>query len=295
MADFARYSTGPSLEWLRFEKTWKRPEVIPTITIREARDQANNKTAKLFANILGRPDTGLEVTDFDIPTTNGVNIPIRLYRSLKEDLRSYHESSALYISFHGGGYHFGSLETEDPHCRQIALNTGFSVLNINYRHTPDWTFPAPVDDSWTAFQWAAQKGPEYGIDPEKIFVGGVSAGANLAISVALRALRDDSLPGVKGLILGTPSTVHPDHFPVELLKGGQSSLELHKDAPFINAPKLRNLIDLYRPDPTDPSFSPLLRPMTDFVGLCPVSFHIAGLDPLRDEGLLLEEKMQTAG
>jgi acetyl esterase/lipase len=35
--------------------------------------------------------------------------------------------------------------------------------------------------------------------------------------------------------------------------------------------------------------------MTDFVGLCPVSFHIAGLDPLRDEGLLLEEKMQTAG
>lgn len=55
MADFARYSTGPSAEWLRFEKTWKRPEAIPTMTIREARDQANNKTAKLFANTLGRP------------------------------------------------------------------------------------------------------------------------------------------------------------------------------------------------------------------------------------------------
>lgn len=202
-------------------------------------------------------DTGLEVTDFDIPTTNGVKIPIRLYRPLKEDSDSYDESPALYISFHGGGYHFGSLETEDPHCRQIALNTGFFVLNINYRHTLEWTFPAPVDDSWTAFQWAAQKGPEYGIDPEKIFVGGVSAGANLAMSVALRALRDDSLLSVKGLVLGTPSTVHPDHFPVEL----------HKDAPFINAQKLRNLTDLYRPDPTDPSFSPLLRSMSDFVGL----------------------------
>ncbi|WAO95593.1 Abhydrolase-3 domain-containing protein [Fusarium falciforme] len=235
MADFARYSTGPSAEWLRFDKTWKWPEAIPTITIREARDQANRKTAKLFANILGRPDTGLEVTDFDIPTTNGVKIPIRLYRPLKEDSGSCPESPALYISFHGGGYHFGSLETEDPHCRQTALNTAGQGSNGLRRND--------LSTASTRKRYSS---------------GGVSAGANLAISVALRALRDDSLPSVKGLVLGTPSAVHPDHFPVELLKGGQSFLELHKDAPFINAQKLRNPIDLYRPDPTDPSFSPLL-------------------------------------
>ncbi len=100
---------------------------------------------------------------------------------------------------------------------------------------------------------------------------------------------------VRGLILSVPSVVHPDHFPRELIKDGQSSLEQCADAPFINLARMWYFADLYKPDPQHPEYSPLLLEAKAFSGLCPTSFHIAGWDPVRDEGLLLEEKLRSVG
>lgn len=233
--------------------------------------------------------------DYEIPTTDAVVIAVRLYKPAEPAHGHAGTPLPLYISFHGGGFHLGNLETEDPHCRQVALKSGAAVLNVNYRHTPEWTFPSPVNDAWAAYEWVVKNAPTIGVDPERIYVGGVSAGACLSISVALRALHQDGLPKVQGLILATPSTVHPDVFPLELLRGGTSSLETNANAPFINQARLRGFIKLYQPDPRHPACSPLLIPTEEFRGLCPVSFHIAGLDPLRDEGLLFEAKLRDSG
>jgi acetyl esterase/lipase len=241
------------------------------------------------------------VTDLLIPTTDGQHIPARLYRpdQNEKDQKSL-SLLPLYISLHGGGFHLGNIETEDPHCRQVALAVGVAVLNVHYRHTPRWTFPAPVDDAWAAFRWAVDgPGIRQGLDPDRVFVGGVSAGACLAIGVALRHLSQTrgggpNGPKIRGLILGTPSTVHPDHFPSHLVRG-PSSLDLYANAPFLNLARLRGFVDLYKPDPLHPMCSPLLVPAEEFVGMCPVSFHIAGLDPLRDEGLLMEKKLRSVG
>lgn len=240
-------------------------------------------------------EKGLEVNDYNVPTTNGVDVAVRLYKPTNHYCREANNPLPLFVSFHGGGFHLGSLETEDPHCRQVALTTGSAVLNVNYRHTPEWTFPAPVNDAWAAYVWVVRNSSTLGIDAGRIFIGGVSAGATLAISVALQALKQELVPRVQGLILGTPSTVHPDVFPLELLRGGISSLQTNANAPFINQAKLRALADLYQPEPTHPACSPLIIPTKEFIGLCPVSFHIAGLDPLRDEGLLFEDKLRDAG
>lgn len=223
-----------------------------------------------------------------------MSIAVRLYKPTKPS-HNLRTSLPLYLSFHGGGFHLGSLETEDPHSRQVALKTGIAVLNVNYRHTPEWTFPSPVHDAWAAYEWAVQNAFTFGIDAERIYIGGVSAGACLSISVALRALHQDGIPEVQGLILGTPSTVHPDLFPLDLLQGRTSSLQTNANAPFINEARLRGFIELYRPDPAHSACSPLLVPTEEFRGLCPVSFHIAGLDPLRDEGLLFKAKLGDAG
>lgn len=100
---------------------------------------------------------------------------------------------------------------------------------------------------------------------------------------------------MKGLILNVPATVHPDLFPVDEVKDGFTSLQQNADAPFINAAKLARFTDLYKPDAIHPWYSPLLLDKSAFSGLCPTFFHIAGRDPLRDEGLLLEKKMREAG
>ena len=96
----------------------------------------------------------------------------------------------LYIHLHGGGFHLGNLETEDISCRLLALHTRTAVLNLNYRHTPEWTFPTPVQDVWDALNWISSSADKYGIDGSKIIIGGISAGASLACATALRDLNE---------------------------------------------------------------------------------------------------------
>lgn len=249
------------------------------------------------------------MVDHSVPTGDGAIVPVRQYSPV--DIGT--TKLPLVISLHGGGFYLGNLETEDPLCRQLALHTGAAVLNVNYRHTPEWTFPVPVDDVWTVFTWIQQHADKYNIDPARIFLSGVSAGANLAISIALRALHHVSrepwkpifqyltpeqqrgLNPVRGLVLSVPSVVHPDHFPSEFISGGETSLQQCADAPFISLARMRFFSQLYKPDPLHPECSPLLLEAGAFAGLCPTSFHIAGRDPVRDEGLLLEEKLRSVG
>lgn len=136
------------------------------------------------ANLVIRVEKGLSTAGFEIPTDDSAYVPVRIYIPSEPKV----VPTPLYIHLHGGGYHLGTLETEDPWCRQIAVNTGFAVLNVNYRHTPEFVFPTPVNDAWTAFKWAQATASQHKIDPEKIYVGGTSAGATLALTIALRAV-----------------------------------------------------------------------------------------------------------
>jgi acetyl esterase len=111
-------------------------------------------------------------------------VPARIYRP---------EGTAgklpLYIHLHGGGFHLGNLETEDASCRLLSLRTSTVVLNLNYRHAPEWTFPTPVNDVWDALNWVMRSAGEYSIDTNNVIIGGISAGASLACATALRELK----------------------------------------------------------------------------------------------------------
>ncbi len=83
-------------------------------------------------------------------------------------------------------------------CRQICREGGLHVLSVDYRLAPEHKAPASVDDAFTAFKWALDHAAELGADPERVAVGGDSAGGNLAALVSLRA-RDEGvrLPAVQ--------------------------------------------------------------------------------------------------
>lgn len=117
----------------------------------------------------------------------------------------------LYL--HGGGMIMGDLNTHDGACRTYASLTGLSVVAVDYRLAPEHPFPAPLDDCFAALIWIASEGARRGFDPERVVVGGESAGGGLAAAVALRA-RDEGAPHLAGLLLAYPMlddrTYQPD-------------------------------------------------------------------------------------
>lgn len=93
-----------------------------------------------------------------------------------------------------------------------------------------------------------------------------------------------------------PPTVHPAAFPTHLIRNGYTSQEQNANAPLL--PKLFRVAfgQMYKvDDPTHRYVSPLNLPDDKFRKYPKTVVHIAGMDPLRDEGLLFEEKLRRVG
>lgn len=88
----------------------------------------------------------------------------------------------LYV--HGGGFR---ILSKDSHWMMglAFAKAGYLVFNASYRLAPAHPYPAAVEDTCAAWQWARQNAEAYGGDPERMVVAGESAGANLATGLAV--------------------------------------------------------------------------------------------------------------
>ncbi|MFW5780344.1 MAG: alpha/beta hydrolase [Bacillota bacterium] len=126
-----------------------------------------------------------------------------LYMELLSEDNSYNDNIILH--FHGGGYIIGFMDVY----RHIALryckassageSGGASVLSIDYKTAPKYTFPAALDDAMLSWEWLLSNG----YNPENIIIAGDSAGGNLALSLTAK-LRDQNRPLPKALVLMSP-------------------------------------------------------------------------------------------
>lgn len=95
--------------------------------------------------------------------------------------------------YHGGGWVFGSPEEFFGACERFA-RLGFVTFSFQYRLSinEDGSYPhrgiTPVEsvmDARSAIRWLREHAEALRIDPERIVVGGQSAGGQLALSTAL--------------------------------------------------------------------------------------------------------------
>lgn len=84
---------------------------------------------------------------------------------------------------HGGGYVIGKPEMDDQRCAQFVRELGITVVSVAYRRAPQHPFPAALDDAYAALKWMAQASA-LDIDPQRIAIGGSSAGGGLAAALA---------------------------------------------------------------------------------------------------------------
>jgi len=98
---------------------------------------------------------------------------------------------AVFLYLHGGGYVLGSPVTGRHLAAAFSEATAASILSLDYRLAPEHPFPAAVDDGLAGYRWLVNQG----IPPERIAVGGDSAGGGLTVATLL-AVRDaaDPLP-----------------------------------------------------------------------------------------------------
>jgi acetyl esterase/lipase len=88
------------------------------------------------------------------------------------------------VFLYGGRWSSGEKENY-RFVGQALVSRGFVVMVPNYRLYPQVKFPVFVQDAALALRWAREHAPDYGGDPERLFVMGHSAGAHIAALLAL--------------------------------------------------------------------------------------------------------------
>ena len=103
------------------------------------------------------------------------DIPVRRYnREVSKKIKP------MILFIHGGGFFSGSLDNVDLPCKTIVDKTDIQVLSIDYRLAPENKYPSAIIDCQVILDEIYQNSQSFGIDPEKIYVMGDSAGGNLA-------------------------------------------------------------------------------------------------------------------
>ena len=100
------------------------------------------------------------------------------------------EYSSMLLWIHGGGLIIGDPSQDDTKCAKFVEEMGVAVIAIRYRLAPKYPFPAAIDDCYAVWCAVQKHAPDMGIDPNRIAIGGASAGGGLAANLALR-IRDD--------------------------------------------------------------------------------------------------------
>ncbi|KPM36544.1 hypothetical protein AK830_g10026 [Neonectria ditissima] len=299
MCDFSNYA-GTSDEWLALEASLP-PTTGQEMSLSELRRITNHEREAQSASAMKHLAHLVRIRDHLIPARDGNFIEARSYRPANVCSET---RLPVYMHLQGGGFMFGTLDGEDAACARVAIGSRVAVLNVNYRHTPEHTYPIPWDDAEDAFEWAHDNMDKFAGDAEKVIVGGISAGAWVAASLTLQrhiARGTDARPPIAGQVLMIPCLAYPDCYEPQLEKMKHRSLSSYKQnekAPLLSVSDLRLFTDLLKvtnPDAKDTKLNPGNASPAQVKGMPPTVLGIVGLDPLRDEALLYAKMLAEAG
>lgn len=189
------------------------------------------------------------------------------------------------VYYHGGGWVIADVNAYDATPRLLAKELGAILVSIEYRHAPEFKFPAQHDDAAAAYRWVLANADAWGGDRNRIALAGESAGGNLAVATAIYA-RDNRL-----------------NMPVHILAVypiANSSMTLPSRRDSANAKPLNSAMLQWfghyysrtKADQRDPRLNLV---SANLRGLPPTTIVNAEIDPLRSDGETLEMAMQRAG
>jgi epsilon-lactone hydrolase len=223
-----------------------------------------------LVSVAERPGIKSETTQMSGVTVH-ISTPDTLDAAVKD---------SVYLEIHGGGLVLLGGEA----CRRGGLRfaeiLGMRTMSVDYGVPPDRRYPAGLDDCLAVYRALLK---DY--SPQRIIVGGISGGSNLAAALPLRA-RDEGLPLPGALALLTPE--------LDLTESGDTFETLMGIDPVLTA-RLTTQIEAYAPgqDLTHPYLSPLFG---DFTRGYPSTFLQSGTrDLFLSNAVRMHRKLLKAG
>lgn len=222
-----------------------------------------------------------------IPAWDGRKLGTTVYTS-----RQFQRNGPCVLVFHGGGFVYPASLHHYVLARKLAKELKAKTILVDYRLSPGYRFPIPVEDACSAYQWILENADTLGVDRKRIAVCGDSAGGNLAAVVCLWA-RNSGLLVPCGQLL-----IYP------FLDGRLTTRSMQKfsDTPMCSSRAMKKYVQLYMPsgnqkyslcDIPREYFSPAQA--ASFAGLPPALIEVAEYDCLRDEGIHYAQRLEKAG
>lgn len=240
-------------------------------------EEARQAAIQLF--VIDNPEPVSKIEDRQVPTISG-QLRLRIYTPAGDG------PHPVLVFFHGGGWVVGNLDTHNATCQALTNAAGCITVSVDYRLAPEHKFPAAPDDCYEATKWTVLNAASFGGDPQRVAVGGDSAGGNLAAAVALMA-GDRGAPSLCYQLLIYPVTDHS--YDTDSYKQNGEDYLLTKDS-------MVWFWDHYLASAEDgkkPYASPL---RAKYLNSPPPGLVVtAEFDPLRDEGEAYAKRLQDAG
>ena len=257
---------------------------IETLTPAVARMQPSPadavKQVMIKHGLSGTPDA--TVTTRDLPYGSDAQQFARIYKPAS---LANARNLPVVVYYHGGGWVIANVDTYDSAPRLLAKQLNAIVVSVEYRHAPEFKFPAQHDDAASAYRWTLQNAASWGGDPAKIAVAGESAGGNLAVATAIYA-RDNRLTLPRYIV---------SVYPIANSSMTLPSREDSANAKPLNAAMLKWFGYYYQTSAADAQDPRLNLVAANLRGLPPTTIINAQIDPLRSDGETLAAAMRTAG
>lgn len=160
-----------------------------------------DKILEGFNSVNSQPlvEGGITKEIIRVESFDGYAMPVSIFRP-----ENPKPDCACFYYIHGGGFVAGHTEVVEDALKLFVKQTGMIAVSVDYRLVPKHPFPTGHQDCFEGLMWLVGHANEKGISPKNIFVGGDSAGGNLALYCANRCIQEN-IHVIAGLILLYPT------------------------------------------------------------------------------------------
>lgn len=132
------------------------------------------------------------VTERQLPARDG-QPPVSIYVINASDTAEKPLRGAI-LFIHGGGFISGDARDNLAALKSLATRLDCVIVSAQYRLATVASFPAPMEDNYTALKWLHDEAATLGVDRGRIALLGESAGGGLAAMVSIAARDRGQVP-----------------------------------------------------------------------------------------------------